>query len=154
MAGKDCSERVACEIVKIFSGLKSNSKALRILEIILPHNYAHQISNIRKAAGKRGRCSYVSCKAKKTKPPGKNPIKTYKLKPYNDNNKNKKTPHDLWMMHFEKKKPPIKQQQEKKPQPNRHNNNQQKKKQQHIKPTTWEIKKESMEIDDDYQEIS
>lgn len=108
MAGRDCSERFACEITKIFRGLKSSNKALRILEILLPPKFSQQISQIRKAAGKRAKCGYIPCKIKKEKPPpANNTIKVYKPKPWRGG---KPTAHDLWMKNFEKKKSPPKQQ--------------------------------------------
>ncbi|KAK6620225.1 hypothetical protein RUM44_006626 [Polyplax serrata] len=108
MAGRDCSERLGCEIARIFRGLKSDSKTLRVLEIVLPPNLSKQVSHIRKAAGKRGKCSYISCKDKKVKwnPATNSTIKIYRPKPWKE--KVTVTPHELWMSHFENNKKPLK----------------------------------------------
>ncbi|KAL0267961.1 UNVERIFIED_CONTAM: hypothetical protein PYX00_010077 [Menopon gallinae] len=91
LEGKDCAERLACEIGRFLRGVNMENKPLRVLEIVLPPNLGKQITLVRKAAAKKQKCSTIPCRLKK---PAPKPSKT--KRPW----KKAQTPHDLWMQHF------------------------------------------------------
>ncbi|XP_075218948.1 uncharacterized protein LOC142323338 [Lycorma delicatula] len=69
--GKDCSDRLACELGQAIRVMKLGSKPIRAIEIFLPPNLAKQLALVRKSVNKRERCDFIPCKEKtekKTKP--------------------------------------------------------------------------------------
>lgn len=102
MDGKDCSERLACEVGRVLRTMKMDNKPLRVLEIILPPKFSKQITQVRKAAAKKEKCNFIPCKFKTSRPPAKN-VKNNK--PW----KNSQKAHELWMKNFQKSKISFKQ---------------------------------------------
>lgn len=103
MDGKDCSERLACEVGRILRGMKMDNKPLKILEIVLPPRYAKQITQVRKAAAKKEKCNFIPCKFKTSRP--QPPLQPKNKKPW----KNSQKAHELWMKNFQKGKISFKQ---------------------------------------------
>lgn len=101
MDGKDCTERMACEVGRFVRTLKME-KVFKIMEIILPPNMARQVTLIRKASVKKEKCNFIPCRFKTDRPPSKIDVST---KPW----KKGPSPHELWMKHFEKQKKTVKQ---------------------------------------------
>ncbi|XP_034234138.1 uncharacterized protein LOC117641130 [Thrips palmi] len=60
--GKDCSERIACEVGRAVRTMHLGNKPLKVLEIILPPHLSKQISHIRKAVKKAEKCNFIPCK--------------------------------------------------------------------------------------------
>ncbi|GLH07535.1 Uncharacterized protein GBIM_13018 [Gryllus bimaculatus] len=64
--GKDCTERIACEVGRAVRKMKIDSKPIRILEILLPPHIGKQLIEIRKAAARREKCSFIPCKSNRS----------------------------------------------------------------------------------------
>ncbi|KAJ9580902.1 hypothetical protein L9F63_023917 [Diploptera punctata] len=62
--GKDCSERLSCEIGRAVRKLHLDKKPIRLLEILLPQGLSKQVQMIRKAAAKKEKCNFIPCKWK------------------------------------------------------------------------------------------
>lgn len=60
--GKDCSERIACEVGRAVRTMHLGNKPLRVLEIVLPPHLSKQIGHIRRAVRKAEKCSFIPCK--------------------------------------------------------------------------------------------
>ncbi|XP_022186596.1 nuclear transcription factor Y subunit beta-like [Nilaparvata lugens] len=59
--GKDCSERLACELGQAVRVMQVGNKPLRAMEILLPPHLAKQVALVRKSASKRESCNYIAC---------------------------------------------------------------------------------------------
>ncbi|RZF45129.1 hypothetical protein LSTR_LSTR000539 [Laodelphax striatellus] len=87
--GKDCSERLACELGQAVRVMQVGNKPLRAMEILLPPHLAKQLALIRKSASKRESCNYIACIEYGSDYNNNN----YKLRQNNNNNlKNAKKP--------------------------------------------------------------
>ncbi|XP_066995178.2 uncharacterized protein [Anabrus simplex] len=65
--GKDCSERISCEVGRAVRRMKLDDRPIRILEILLPPALGKQLQHIRKAASRREKCNFIPCKWKNKK---------------------------------------------------------------------------------------
>ncbi|PNF33291.1 hypothetical protein B7P43_G10122 [Cryptotermes secundus] len=65
--GKDCTERIACEVGHAVRRMQLDKKPIRVLEILLPPSLSKQLQLIRKAAAKKEKCNFIPCKWKGTK---------------------------------------------------------------------------------------
>ncbi|XP_021922772.1 uncharacterized protein LOC110831262 isoform X2 [Zootermopsis nevadensis] len=62
--GKDCTERIACEVGRAVRKMRLDKKPMRVLEILLPPSLSKQLQRIRKAAAKKEKCNFIPCKRK------------------------------------------------------------------------------------------
>ncbi|XP_054280762.1 uncharacterized protein LOC128998584 [Macrosteles quadrilineatus] len=69
--GKDCAERLACELGRTIRNMKLGQKPLRVLEAMLPRPLAQQLSQVRQHVVKREKCQFIPCKWNKQKPNNK-----------------------------------------------------------------------------------
>ncbi|XP_060856094.1 uncharacterized protein LOC132933839 [Metopolophium dirhodum] len=60
--GKDCSERIACEVGRAMRSMRVGNKPIRMMEIILPPAVAKQLAQIRRSATKKEQCHFIMCK--------------------------------------------------------------------------------------------
>ncbi|XP_026818116.1 uncharacterized protein LOC113557037 [Rhopalosiphum maidis] len=60
--GKDCSERIACEVGRAMRSMRVGNKPIRMMEIILPPAVAKQLAQIRRSASKKEQCHFIMCK--------------------------------------------------------------------------------------------
>ncbi|XP_049805183.1 uncharacterized protein LOC126248332 [Schistocerca nitens] len=65
--GKDCSERIICEIGQTIRRMQLDRKSIRVMELLLPPGPAKQLQKIRQAASKREKCAFVQCRLKASK---------------------------------------------------------------------------------------
>ncbi|VVC43948.1 WD40/YVTN repeat-like-containing domain [Cinara cedri] len=87
--GKDCTERIACEVGRAMRSMQLDNKPIRMMEIILPPAVAKQLAQVRRSASRKEQCHFIMCK--KTEGTLKMVAKLKKT----NNNANTKTIHDV-----------------------------------------------------------
>ncbi|XP_050527257.1 uncharacterized protein LOC126897587 [Daktulosphaira vitifoliae] len=60
--GKDCSERIACEVGRAMRSLQVGPKPIKLMEIMLPPGIAKQLAQIRRSSLKKEECHFITCK--------------------------------------------------------------------------------------------
>ncbi|XP_050425929.1 uncharacterized protein LOC126836496 [Adelges cooleyi] len=60
--GKDCSERIACEVGRAMRSMDVGQKPIRLMEIMLPPSVAKQLAQVRRSALKKEECHFITCK--------------------------------------------------------------------------------------------